>query len=499
MKKYLLLSLFSLNIFASETLLKKDPNFLENINKYLEKILFYDIYGFPIILLILIFGSIFFTLYHKFINIKGFKHSIDIVRGKYDDPKDPGELSHFKALMSALSGTIGLGNIAGVAIAVSTGGPGAIFWMFLLSFFGMTAKFHSTTLALIYRKKTCSEYSGGPMYYLKEGLSKKGPIMKKIGIILAILYAVFLLGGALGAGNMFQSNQSYSIIASTFNITNETLGQNIFAIIFISLLAVVIVGGVTRIGDWTSKLVPTMCAIYLIASIYIILSNFAEIPNMIILIIQSAFSENALYGGFLGVVIQGLKRSAFSNEAGLGSASIIHANAKTQHPVREGFVALLGPVIDTMIVCTSTALVILSTGVYKTAGDKNGVELTSAAFASEISFFPYILSICILLFAFSTCISWFHYAKKAWEFLLNQAKIPVNNLYARYILVSLFLICSYLGITNDLSIVLNFSDLLLLSMAFPNIIGCIILAPIVKDKLKEYMKKLKNNEFKTFK
>ena len=297
----------------------------------------------------------------------------------------------------------------------------------------------------------------------------------------------------------FKLTNLYSIIASTFNITNEQLGQNIFAIIFISLITVVILGGVKRIGEWASKLVPTMCAIYLLASTYIILSNFTEIPSMIILIIQSAFSDNALYGGFLGVIIQGLKRSAFSNEAGLGTASIVHANAKTQYPIREGFIASLGPIIDTMIICTSTALVILSTGVYKTAGDKNGVELTSAAFASEISYFPYILCICILLFAFSTCISWFHYAKKAWEFLLTQMKIPTNNLYAKYTLIALFLFCSYLGITHDLLTILDFSDLLLLSMAFPNIIGCIILAPIVKDKLKDYMKKLKNNEFKTFK
>ena len=296
---------------------------------------------------------------------------------------------------------------------------------------------------------------------------------------------------------MFQTNQSYSIVASTFNITG-TLGQNIFAIIFTGLIGIVIIGGVTRIGEWASKLVPSMCIIYLLASLYIILNNFTEIPSAIALIIESAFSSDALYGGFWGVMVQGFKRAAFSNEAGLGSASIMHANAKTKYPIREGFVASLGPVIDTMIVCTSTALVILLTGVYKIS-DKNGVELTSLAFASEISWFPYILTICILLFAFSTCISWFHYAKKGWEFLLTQMNISINNFYAKYILVSLFLICSYLGITNDLATVVTFSDFLLLSMAFPNIIGCIILAPIVKEKLKDYMKKLKNNEFKTFK
>ena len=208
MKKYLSLFLLSLSIFANEIPSIKESNLLEDINKSLSQVLFYDIYGFPIILLILIFGSIFFTIYHKFINIRGLKHSIDILRGKYDDPKDPGELSHFKALMSALSGTIGLGNIAGVAIAISTGGPGAIFWMILLAFFGMAAKFHSTTLALIYRKKTGNEYSGGPMHYLKEGLAKKGPTMKKLGIVLASIYALFLLGGVLGAANMFQTNQS---------------------------------------------------------------------------------------------------------------------------------------------------------------------------------------------------------------------------------------------------------------------------------------------------
>jgi len=327
----------------------------------------------PFVVGVLVLGSVFFTFYYGFINVRGFKHSINVIRGKYDDPNDEGEISHFRALTSALSATVGLGNIAGVAIAVTTGGPGAVFWMMALAVFGMTAKFSECTLAQMYRKKNPDgSISGGPMYYLDIGLNEKGALLGKIGKGLAVMFALMCIGGALGGGNMFQANQSYEAFSSAFGIqaVDSATGDfnpwpaRGFGIIMAVMVGLVILGGIKRIGATTSRIVPFMCGLYVIASLLIILTNLGKVPQVIAMIFNEAFTAQAAYGGFIGVLVMGFKRAAFSNEAGLGSAAIAHSAAKTNEPVREGIVAMIGPFIDTVVICLMTALVVLITGSY---------------------------------------------------------------------------------------------------------------------------------------
>ena len=348
-------------------------------------------------------GSITFTFYFRFINVRGFTHAIDIIKGKYDNPEDDGQISHFQALTSALSATIGLGNIAGVAVAVSLGGPGAVFWMILIAFFSMSAKFVSCTLGQLYRQvNPDGSIDGGPMYYLEKGLGELG--MGTLGKVLGILYAIFIIGGAFGGGNMFQANQSYALVGSLTGISSLTYG-----IILAILVGVVIIGGIERIGQTTEKIVPTMVVLYVGASLFVILTNLDKLGGVVASIMSEAFSPNAIYGGLIGVLVTGIKRAVFSNEGGVGSASIAHSAAKTDEPVREGIVAMVGPFIDTIIVCFMTASVILITKdtnpLYQVGGGINGVELTSAAFGSVISWFPIILSIVVFLFSYSTMIS----------------------------------------------------------------------------------------------
>jgi len=456
---------------------------------YLFAVLFYKILGFPLIVLILLVGSITFTFYFRFINVRGFTHAIDIIKGKYDNPKDDGQISHFQALTSALSATIGLGNIAGVAVAVSLGGPGAVFWMILIAFFSMSAKFVSCTLGQLYRQvNPDGSIDGGPMYYLEKGLGELG--MGTLGKGLGILYAIFIIGGAFGGGNMFQANQSYALVGSLTGISSLTYG-----IILAILVGVVIIGGIERIGQTTEKIVPTMVVLYVGASLFVILTNLDKLGGVVASIMSEAFSPNAIYGGLIGVLVTGIKRAVFSNEGGVGSASIAHSAAKTDEPVREGIVAMVGPFIDTIIVCFMTASVILITKdinpLYQVGGGINGVELTSAAFGSVISWFPIILSIVVFLFSYSTMISWYYYGNKGWKYLFGDTTIPVYQ--------ALYLGCTVLGAIASLGNVMDFSDLMILSCAVPNIIGALFLLPKLRVHLNDYWSRYQAGKFQTFK
>ncbi len=441
----------------------------------------------PFVVAVLVLGSIFFSFYFNWINFRGFKHSLDIIRGRYDDPKDKGEITHFQALTSALSATVGLGNIAGVAIAIQKGGPGAVFWMWVVAVFGMSAKFSSCTLAQLYRRHNPDgTISGGPMYYLDLGLKAKGGFYKPLGKILGVMFAFMVMGGALGGGNMFQSNQSFVAFSTTFGF-----GSNwAYGLTLAVLVGLVVIGGIKRIGAATSKIVPFMCGLYVATSLYIILANAGAIPETLALIFGQAFSKNAFFGGMLGVLIIGATRAAFSNEAGLGSAAIAHAAAKTDEPVREGMVAMIGPFIDTHIVCTMTALVVIITGAWSDpmigAGSGNiGVTLTTEAFRSAISWFPYILAICIILFAYSTMISWCYYGERGWIYLVDhfgKGKGQKTVIVFRLIFVAFV----FIGAVTKIANVLDFSDLMILCMAFPNIVGSVILAPTLRKKLNDY-------------
>ena len=397
-------------------ILGKIDNAFGFLVEHLASVLFFKIYGFPLIVLILLFGAFVFTLYFKFINIRGFSHAIDIIKGKYDNPEDDGQISHFQALTSALSATIGLGNIAGVAVAVSLGGPGAVFWMILIAFFSMSAKFVSCTLGQLYRQvNPDGSIDGGPMYYLEKGLAERTEdgwflnklFYPKLGKLLGLLYAIFIIGGAFGGGNMFQANQSYVLVGSLTGIN-----PLIYGIILAILVGIVIVGGIERIGQTTEKIVPAMVVLYVGASLFVILTNLDKLGGVLTSIMSEAFSPNAVYGGLIGVLVTGIKRAVFSNEGGVGSASIAHSAAKTDEPVREGIVAMVGPFIDTIVVCFMTASVILITKdanpLYQVGGGINGAELTSAAFGSVISWFPIILSAVVFLFSYSTMISWYY-------------------------------------------------------------------------------------------
>ena len=478
--------------------------FLDQVNEffglfvsYLYPILFFDIsIGYlssplPLIVVVLLSGTIIFTFYFKFINIRGFYHSIDIIRGKYDNPDDIGQISHFQALTSALSATIGLGNIAGVAVAVSLGGPGAVFWMVFIAFFSMSAKFVSCTLGQLYREvNEDGSVSGGPMYYLDIGLSERSANLGVLGKILGVMYAIFIIGGAFGGGNMFQANQSYELFGKLIGIPDYLYG-----IILAILVGIVIVGGIKRIGQTTEKIVPFMVVLYVGASLFIILTNLDKLPGVLSSMFNQAFSPDAAYGGFIGALVTGIKRAVFSNEGGVGSASIAHSAAKTDEPVREGIVAMIGPFIDTIVVCFMTASVILITAdinpMYQVGGGINGAELTSAAFGSVISWFPYILSVVVFLFSFSTMISWYYYGDKGWKYLFGSSSIKVYQ--------GMYLGCVVLGSVASLGNVIDFSDMMILSCGFPNIIGCLFLLPLLKTKLDDYWSRYQAGEFKTYK
>ena len=445
--------------------------------------------GFPLIVAVLLVGGVYYTFYFGWMSLRGFKHSIDIIRGCFDDPDDPGEISHFKALTSALSATIGLGNIAGVAVAMGTGGPGALFWMVLTALFGMSSKLASCTLAIMYREiHPDGRVSGGPMYYLEKGLSAKG--LRPLGRTLAVVFALLCIGGSLGGGNMFQANQTLEVLGTLspfFQTYNWLVG-----LVLALLVAIVIIGGIKRIASVTSRLVPTMCLLYVASALFIILTNIDRVPAMFTLILDQAFTGEAVYGGFLGIMITGIRRAAFSNEAGIGSAAIAHAAARTHEAAREGMVAMIGPFIDTIVICTMTALVCLLTGVYAdpALADK-GAEMTARAFASVIPGSGAVLALIITMFAYSTMISWSYYGERSWEYLFGGGSLLIYRL--------IFVAFVFLGAVSKLSNVIEFSDMMILGMAFPNIIGGIILSPQIKARLLEYWDRLQRGEMRRFK
>jgi alanine or glycine:cation symporter, AGCS family len=435
----------------------------------------------PIVVVWLVLGAVFFTFRMSFINLRGFWHAIIVTTGKYDSEEDTGEVSHFQALSSALSATVGLGNIAGVAIAISVGGPGAIFWMVIAGFLGMSSKFTECTLGQLYRvvDPETKRISGGPMRYLDLGLKEKG--LPKLGKVLASIFAVMCIGGSLGGGNMFQANQSFVAISELL----PNMSAFVYGVILAVLVGIVIIGGIKSIGKVAGVIVPLMCGIYVMAGLYILLVNASEVPSAFGVILTEAFAPTAVAGGAIGALIQGFRRAAFSNEAGVGSASIAHSAASTEEPVREGIVALLEPFIDTIIVCTMTGLVVVITGAYQQP-DLVGVAITSYAFASVIDWFPYVLSVAVFFFAFSTMISWSYYGERCVTYLLGESASLPYKIF--------FCLCVIFGSVVQLGNVLEFSDLMILGMAFPNILGLFILSSTVRAKLDDYWARLKSGE-----
>jgi AGCS family alanine or glycine:cation symporter len=498
------LSLFLFIPFLSHTQeVHQSPSIDEKIDtwiapatKFIEDLVFYPIniggHSIPFILIWLIVGAIIFTFYLKFINIRGFRLAIEIVRGKYTHAGDPGEVSHFQALSAALSGTVGLGNIAGVAIAISLGGPGAVFWMILAGFFGMTAKFVECALAVKFRNvHVDGSVSGGPMYYLSKGLAEKG--WGRFGKFLAIFFSIMCVGASIGAGNMFQINQAGQQFLSLSFVQGTIFDGNawLFGLIIAIILGSVIIGGIKSIAKVTEKIVPFMCGLYVVGAIVVIIANYTSIPQAFREIIYGAFDGTAVAGGLVGVLIQGIRRAAFSNESGIGSAAIAHAAVKTSEPITEGFVAALEPFVDTVIICTMTALVIVVTGVYKTEA-QDGIALTSNAFATVIDWFPYVLSLAVILFAFSTMLSWSYYGLKAWTYLFGKGSVS-SFIYK-------FSFCTFVivGASMNLNNFIGFSDGMLFAMSLPNIIGLYVLVPLVKKDMISFLKRTKNDTIKTY-
>jgi AGCS family alanine or glycine:cation symporter len=482
-----------------------DAWFKKNINDNLDKVLFFAIYsieveGFeepvelPLIVTVLLLGGLFFTFRYGFINVRLFSHAILVIRGKFDKPDDEGEVTHFQALTSALSATVGLGNIAGVAVAIAMGGPGAVFWMWFTAFFGMSMKFSSCTFAQLYRRidPETGEVLGGPMVYLEEGLKERG--LGGLGKILAVMFAVFVIIAAFGAGNMFQANQTASIITMlVFDGEKSLLLQLGLGIVLSFMAGIVLIGGIKRIGELTSKLVPFMCLFYCFVCLSIILMNLGDVPSLIGGIFSGAFNSDAIFGGFLGVLVQGIRRAAFSNEAGLGSAAIAHAAAKTDEPVREGVVAMVGPFIDTLVVCTMTALTILITNSHVAGREQDlvGVQITALAFSQLGEFVPYILCLAVFIFAYSTMVSWGYYGERCVDYLFGKSAItPYRFIYVFAIILAPLL---------SLDAILGFADYPLLALAFPNIIGMALISGKVKKLADDYIKRLASGEMKPVK
>lgn len=435
----------------------------------------------PFIVIWLVSGALFFTLRMGFINIRGFRHSLQLARGKFDDPNAPGQVTHFQALATAVSGTVGLGNIAGVALAVSIGGAGATFWMIIAGLLGMSSKFVECTLGVKYRKiLPDGRVFGGPMNYLRDGLARQGKA--RFGKVLAVLFAILAVGASFGGGNMFQANQSFEQLETQFPMLEGN--GFIFGLVTAVLVGIVIIGGIQSIAKVTGKIVPLMAGTYIVAALAVIIINIENIGPALEAIYNGAFDPSAMKGGIIGVLVVGFQRAAFSNEAGVGSAAIAHSAAKTNHPPSEGFVALLEPFIDTVVVCTLTALVLIFTGMHEVQGVA-GAKLTSEAFGSVISWFPYVLAIAVFLFAFSTMISWSYYGLRAWTYIFGKSK------KTELIYKIIFLIMVVVGASISLGAVLDFSDMMILAMSFPNIIGLLLMNGEVRRDLAQYWKDLK--------
>lgn len=497
------------------------------------KIVFYSVNiggnSVPLVVILLVCGALFFTLAFRFVNLRRFGLAIGVVRGKYDDlEKDApevkpetvnvkgedivdtikneahhGEVNHFQALATAVSGTVGLGNIAGVAVAIAIGGPGATFWMIVCGLLGMSSKFVECTLGVKYRDidKNGVVY-GGPMYYLRKGFAEKG--LGGLGKALAILFAILCVGGSFGGGNAFQANQAAQQIVTMTGMTGSSSGF-IIGVILAVLTGIVIIGGIKKIANVTEKLVPMMAIIYIVASLIIIFAHFSFIDDAFRMIFAEAFSPRAGLGGMVGVLIIGFKRAAFSNEAGAGSASIAHSAVRTKYPASEGIVALLEPFIDTVVICTMTALVIIifngdgtmfpyggdgrgSVVLNATGQSVSGVDLTSIAYNEVIPHFSYVLTVAVVLFAFSTMISWSYYGLQAWKYLFGRSRAA--DLSYKF----LFLAFVVIGASVSLTAVTDFSDAMILAMVFPNMIGLFFLFPRVREELNRYLEAIKNKK-----
>jgi AGCS family alanine or glycine:cation symporter len=474
------------------------------ISDFFSKVVFFEIAGYPFVIFLLIGSAAFFTVYFKFPNLKYFSTAINVVRGKYDDhdknddkSKD-GEVSHFQALATAVSGTVGNGNIAGVALAIALGGPGATFWMVVCGLLGMSTKFVECTLGVQYRDigKDGTVY-GGPMYYLSKGLKEKG--FQNIGKAAAVFFAIFCIGGSFGGGNAAQANQATIVLKQLLGLESTSAGA-IIGLLLAILVGIIIIGGIKRIASVTEKVVPFMALLYLFACVYILLINFSLVDDAISLIIREAFNPTAIgVGGFIGVLMVGFKRAAFSNEAGVGSASIAHSAVKTKYSASEGLVSLLEPFIDTVVICTMTALVIIIFnfgGYFEYGGDGLGVVMidgvpfegagiTSQAFAQYIPYSDLFLTIAVVLFAVSTMISWSYYGLQSWKYLFGRGQI------ADLTYKLLFCIFVIIGAAASMNSIWAFSDAMIFAMVFPNMIGLFFLFPIVKKQLIRYLKVIK--------
>ncbi|MFP6764670.1 MAG: alanine/glycine:cation symporter family protein, partial [Planctomycetaceae bacterium] len=501
------------------------------LNGALASVMFYKVGGqVPLAVLWLVVGAVFFTLRMGFINFRAFKHAILVTAGRYDskDHKNTGEVSHFQALTAALSATVGLGNIAGVAIAVATGGPGATFWMIAAGLLGMSSKFVECTLGQKYREvRPDGRVMGGAMFYLQNGLAEVGRrtggvIYAPLGKCLAIIFAVLCVGGSFGGGCAFQVNQSLEAVSESIPALADH--RWIYGLVMTIAVGVVIIGGIRAIASVAEKIVPLMCGVYVVSALGILAMNFDRVPSAVSAIIDGAFTPEAGYGGLIGVLVLGFKRAAFSNEAGVGSAAIAHSAAKTEYPVREGIVALLEPFIDTVVICTMTALVIVIAGAYPSefkqnetgdvvpvqlaahnldqfdhgVGDRadamldavksnQGATLTSIAMDAQIPGFRFILAVAVMLFAYSTMISWSYYGERCWAYLFGDGASMVYRV--------IFLAFVFLGSIVSATNVLEFGDLMILGMAFPNIIGLLLLSGVVSRDLQEYWRKYKSGEF----
>lgn len=474
------------------------------ISDFFSYYVFYPIAGYPFVILLLIGSAAFFTLYFGFPNIKYFFTAINVVRGKYDEVEkddsssEDGEVSHFQALATAVSGTVGNGNIAGVALAIALGGPGATFWMVVCGLIGMSSKFVECTLGVQYRDVgEDGTIYGGPMYYLTKGLKEKG--FETLGKVAAVFFAIFCIGGSFGGGNAAQSNQATIVLKQLLGLESTSAGA-IIGLVLAILVGIIIIGGIKRIASVTEKVVPFMALLYLIACLYILLINFSLIDDAISLIIREAFNPTAVgVGGFIGVLMVGFKRAAFSNEAGVGSASIAHSAVKTKYAASEGLVALLEPFIDTVVICTMTALVIIIFnfgGYFEYGGDGlgtvmidgmpfEGAGITSQAFAEYIPFSDIFLTIAVVLFAVSTMISWSYYGLQSWKYLFGRgqiADITYKLIFCMFVVI---------GSAASMSSIWDFSDAMIFAMVFPNMIGLFFLFPVVKKELEKYLKAIK--------
>ena len=481
---------------------------MEPITNVIMKVIFVEVsigwgQAVPFVLIWLLAGAVFFTVYNKFVNVRAFGHALAVVRGKYDDPNHKGEVSHFQALTAALSGTVGVGNIAGVAVAVSLGGPGATFWMIIAGLLGMSSKFAECTLGTKYRRENPDgSVSGGPMYYLREGLARhKWP---NLGKVMAVIFAIACIGGSLGGGNMVQINQATQQLVEVTGGETSIFAQQgwIFGVVMAAIVALILIGGIKSIAKVTEKLVPIMVGIYIAGALAVLFAHTTEIPAAIGKIIGGAFNNDAMYGGIIGVLIQGFRRASFSNEAGIGSASIAHSAARTNEPVSEGIVALLEPFIDTVVICTMTALVIIISdyGAFEQsevlasaqAGNLQAINLTSSAFSSTLSWFPVILSVAVILFALSTMISWSYYGLKAWTYLFGESQL--SSLAYK----TLFCLFVVIGSAISAQSVFDFGDAMIFAMCFPNMLGLYFLAGEVKHDLNDYLKRVRSGEIKRF-